>query len=133
MSQTLTLLRYDSSSNGTFGVLIHDGRWLCHTLEPACRDGCMFHAVRAGVYTLRQEYSPRFGRVLPTIIAAGRSGLRFHPGNMVADTQGCILPGKSRGVAAVYESRVALAELITYITTNHLDTLRVIDYETLSI
>lgn len=131
MSQTLTILRYESSQQGTFGVCLHDGRWLCHCIEPACRDGQRDHAVAAGVYELRCEWSPRFGRCLPTIIVPGRSGLRFHAGNFVSDTRGCVLPGKQRARGALYESAAALEELITYITINHLNQLHIIDYESL--
>lgn len=132
MSQTLTLLRYESGSQGTFGVLLHDGKWLCHSLEPACRDGKQYHAVSAGVYLLTMEWSPRFGKVLPTIIAPGRSGLRFHSGNYARETQGCVIVGNGRLLQSLSDSRAALDAIITYITTHQLNQLRVIDYESFS-
>lgn len=129
MENDLILLRYESSKNGTFGVLVHAGRWLCHTLEPADRSGAHNCAVSAGRYPFGWERSPRFGAVLPSFFVPGRSGLRFHAGNYARDTRGCVLVGESRGVSWLNNSRRALATLIDYLKQQCITHIRFIDYE----
>lgn len=128
----LTLLRYESSSMGTFGVLLHGSKWLCHTLEPADRSGHKNCAVASGAYPLIMEYSPRFGVLLPTIVAKGRSGLRFHAGNSVGETKGCVLPGKTRVGYGLLSSRVVLQDVISYISTHNITQIKIVNYEDIS-
>lgn len=128
----LTLLRYESSSTGTFGVLLHGSKWLCHTLEPADCSGRKNCGVTPGYYQLTMEYSTKFGRLLPTIVAPGRAGLRIHAGNYGHETRGCILVGKLRGYYSLVSSRVALDDVITYISTHNITQLKVINYDEIS-
>lgn len=132
MKNDLIILRYESGTAGTFGVAIHECTWLCHTLEPGQRDGRSGHAVKAGRYPLTLEWSPKFGRALPTIIAPGRSGLRFHQGNYVRDTSGCVLVGTARGERWLDYSSAALGSLLKYITTHNITHVTFIDYEMVS-
>lgn len=132
MKNDLTILRYESSASGTFGVLVHDGKWLGHTLEPANRDGLFHHAVTAGRYTMVLEYSPKFGRKLPTLIVNGRIGIRIHAGNYVSDTSGCILVGDTRGEKCLYHSTFALNRLVEYFITHHISHINIINYEDIS-
>lgn len=129
----LTLLRYESSSTGTFGVLLHGSKWLCHTLEPADRSGQKNCAVASGVYPLIMEYSPHFGVMLPTIVVKGRSGIRFHAGNSVGETKGCVLPGKTRVCYRLLSSRMALQDVITYLSTHNITQLKVVNYDEISL
>lgn len=128
----LTLLRYESSSLGTFGVLLHGSKWLCHTLEPHDRSGRTNCAVSSGLYPLIMEYSPHFGVMLPTIVAPGREGLRFHAGNFVRETRGCVLVGKQRTTSSLLSSKAALENVITYISTHNITSLKVINYDEIS-
>lgn len=128
----LTLLRYESSPMGTFGVLLHGSKWLCHTLEPADRSGHKNCAVASGVYPLIMEYSPHFGVMLPTIVVKGRSGIRFHAGNYVRETRGCVLTGAHRGYYCMINSRTALQDVITYISTHNITKLKVVNYDEIS-
>lgn len=114
----LTLYRYANDSDGTWGILTADGKWLCHTLEPINVDGGRNHGLLAGVYPLKMEWSPKFGRVLPTIVARGRSGIRIHEGNIVSETRGCPLVGLMRSRTAVLDSKKAIREVET-IATKH--------------
>lgn len=129
----MQLVRYESSSQyGTFGVLLNEGEWLCHTLEPSNRAGGANQAIKAGSYELNFEWSPKFQRNLPTIIVPHRKYLRIHVGNVVSETRGCVLVGKERGRSMVLRSRQALNELIDYIKEHNIKHIDIIDYERLS-
>ena len=132
MKNDLTILRYESGPTGTFGVALHGTRWLCHTLEPADRSGGFRCAIKAGRYKLTQEWSPKFGMFLPTIIVPGRSGLRIHAGNLVWETSGCIIVGNCRGSSYLQNSRATLSKLLGYIKEQHITHINIIDYETIS-
>lgn len=44
-------------------------------------------------------------------------GIRIHPGNIDADTEGCLLPGKTKSAEAVASSRIAFTALFDKIQT----------------
>lgn len=114
----LTIQRYARDSYGTWGVLLENDKWICHTLEPINADGGKNHALKRGIYEFGLEYSPKFGRVLPTIFARGRSGIRIHEGNIISETRGCPLVGLRRSGTAVLESRAAM-QIVQSIAANH--------------
>jgi len=114
----LTLYRYANDSDGTWGILVADDKWLCHTLEPINMDGSRNHAILPGIYPLIMEMSPKFGRVLPTIVAPGRPGIRIHEGNLVSETRGCPLVGLTRSRIAVLDSKKAISK-VESIATRH--------------
>jgi hypothetical protein len=73
--------------------------------------------IPAGDYKLQLTMSSRFGRILPLIynddaslsVKSGNvkwEGIRLHPGNTDADTEGCLLPGQ-KGRDIVLNSREA--------------------------
>jgi hypothetical protein len=65
-----------------------------------------------GRYEVRITHSPKFDRDLPLLIGVpGFEGVRIHPGNTAADTEGCLLPGRVRHGEAVQESRAAFVDL----------------------
>ena len=70
-------------------------------------------AIPEGRYRVRTTYSPRFRRDLPLVEnVPGFEGVRIHPGNTAADTEGCILPGSSRDPQGrVLDSRSAFRKL----------------------
>jgi len=62
--------------------------------------------------------SQRFGRPLPLLLnVPGFSGIRIHPGNTIADTEGCLLPGRLRAAQRVGDSRAAFDTLFQQITS----------------
>lgn len=99
----------------TTGQLSVDGVHECFTLEDAVREGPKVPgrtAIPTGRYEVAVTLSQRFGRQLPILLdVTGFSGVRIHPGNTAADTEGCILVGHSRGLDSVLDSRLAMAAL----------------------
>lgn len=70
-------------------------------------------AIPYGRYRLAWTPSTRFGRhTLELLSVPGFGGIRIHPGNTEADTEGCILPGLSiMDREAVGNSKMAVAKL----------------------
>ena len=65
-----------------------------------------------GTYKVVVNYSNRFKRNLPLLLnVPGFEGIRLHPGNSDADTEGCPLPGVTRTKDFVSSSRVAFNKL----------------------
>lgn len=100
----LTLIRTDMNADKTFGLLDIDGGFFCHTLEDADRKlesgGEKVYgktAIPRGTYQVVVDYSNRFKRLMPRLVAVpGFTGIRIHTGNTAADTDGCILVGDRR-------------------------------------
>jgi hypothetical protein len=116
----LKLVRDIAGADCTLGTLSVDGRFQCFTCEDVERlDGPKIHgktAIPRGRYNVAITHSNRFKRSLPLLIdVPGFSGIRIHPGNTAADTEGCILPGTRRTLAGVIESRVAFEALFAKI------------------
>lgn len=100
---TLTLMRQPATDDTILGRLAINGVFECFTLEGADV------AIPCGTYPVVITYSHRFQRMLPLVQnVAGRSGIRIHPGNTEADTEGCILVGASKVGASVMHSRAAM-------------------------
>lgn len=118
----LRLVREPTIDGVTFGVLFVDGRFECFTLEDAIREipgqpvsswkVAQQTAIPAGRYRLIITPSHRFQRPLPLLVdVPGFAGVRMHPGNTVADTEGCVLVGKDRQAGRVLQSRIAFEAL----------------------
>jgi len=109
MDPVVELIRLDTSVDGTFGVLKINKAVLCVTLEPP--DLLNAHnqsSIPAGQYCLARMMSGRYGETFEVCDVPGRTLVRIHPGNRVADTAGCILVaqhfGKLHGDRAVLNS-----------------------------
>lgn len=104
----------------TIGRVFVNGSFLCNTLEPIDRH--LFQgqpiaeiakikipkktAIPTGTYRLQISYSPKFKRDLIEILdVPGFSGVRFHAGNKVTDTEACVLPGMNTAIGMVTDSR----------------------------
>lgn len=112
----LRLNRIEHNPNFTIGELYVDGKWECFTLEDTVRPlGEKVYgqtAIPVGQYRVTVNLSNRFKRLLPLIQDVPQfEGVRIHPGNRPADTEGCILVGRSRGTGEIYESKLAFNAL----------------------
>lgn len=112
--------RMDSNDSRTIGRLYFPDGVECFTLEDPVREvvGQPVEtwkiygetAIPRGRYRVVRDWSNRFKRILPRLLAVpGFSGIRIHPGNTAEDTEGCILVGETRGADHVYRSRIAMA------------------------
>lgn len=119
----IELKREPSTDSGTFGKLYVDGMFSCHSLEDETREveGQPVAqwkikgetAIPKGRYKVIINHSNRFKRELPLLLKVpGFDGIRIHPGNTEADTEGCILVGTERNATAVLNSRVAFNDLM---------------------
>jgi hypothetical protein len=73
-------------------------------------------AIPAGRYKVIVNESPKFKRRLPRLLNVPFfEGILIHRGNTVADTDGCILPGKNDKVGWVSNSTAAEEALIKLI------------------
>lgn len=113
----LTLERLQLDPDVTIGSLDVDGDWACWTCEDTVREGPKVAgrtAIPFGRYSVTITWSPRFQRFLPYLAdVPGFEGIRIHPGNTAADTEGCILPGLDRLAKSVGRSRAAFQDLFT--------------------
>lgn len=104
----------------TIGVMSIDGKRFCETLEDTDRGlkksmstGEIAEikvkgqtAIPSGRYQVLLTYSPKFRKDMPLISGVpDYSGVRIHPGNTAADTEGCVLVGENKAVGKVLNSR----------------------------
>ena len=118
----LRLERSPSHLTCTTGSLFVNGEFECATLEDVVREipGVPVErwkikgktAIPAGTYAVQLTMSNRFKRVLPLLVAVpGFEGVRIHPGNTSADTEGCILVGLGHADDRITDSRAAFDAL----------------------
>lgn len=110
------------TDKSTISEVSVDGVFECYFLEDVVREkpGVPVSewkvphetAIPQGRYRIERTMSARFGKVLPILIGVpGYSGVRIHPGNTEKDTEGCLLPGETKGEDVVRDSRLAFAAL----------------------
>lgn len=115
----MKLIRTETGDEGTFGLLLYDGRVL-YTGELPWRDNERGKScIPAGIYDVFMRVSSRFGRVYEVKDVTGRTAILLHNGNWCGDdalgfkthVDGCILLGLDRGRLdgqnAVFSSRRA--------------------------
>jgi hypothetical protein len=102
------------TEHSTIGDLLIDGEFLCFTLEDPVRDIKIpgETAIPYGRYKVIITHSNRFKRLLPLLLNVPNfEGIRIHPGNTAADTEGCILVADTKGPDFVGCSRSAFNRL----------------------
>ena len=117
MTWELYLRRLWLTQNSTIGILGTPDDWQCYVLEDVVRIGPKVYgrtAIPAGRYEIVITYSNRFKRPLPLLLRVpGFEGIRIHPGNTAADTEGCLLPGTTMSEDAVSQSRLAFGQILS--------------------
>ena len=114
MDYLIELHRRWPKANYTIGDVYLAGKKFCNSLEPPVKgDGVV--AIPPGLYEIdvtivspkykERSWAKKYGGIVPTITnVPGRDRILIHPGNTVADTSGCILPGVNRAKGKVLES-----------------------------
>lgn len=88
-----TLVRYTRTEKSILGSLYLNGAFICYTLENAVK------AIPAGLYSIENSKSPKFGRELPLLFSdkvPSRRGVRIHAGNTYQNSAACVLVGMKR-------------------------------------
>lgn len=122
----MQLERVQQDADVTIGALACDGAFVCWVCEDAVREvpGQPVEAwkvpgktaIPTGHYRIDVTMSARFKRLLPILVAVpGFEGVRIHPGNSAADTEGCLLPGRVRLGKSVGQSVLAFNDLFARI------------------
>ena len=115
----LDLRRIWLTKESTIGQLYINGEFECYICEDRYRPPPepkvpSLTCIPCGRYEIIVNRSPRFNRDLPLLLnVPGFSGIRIHPGNTAADTEGCLLPGAIREGTRVLESRRAFERLFS--------------------
>ncbi|MCC2546431.1 DUF5675 family protein [Hymenobacter sp. BT175] len=117
---TLVVTRKWLSKKCTVGQLTLNGILFCYTLEDVVRKSgeAKVHsatAIPAGTYPVILNISNRFKKLMPLVQnVPGFAGVRIHPGNTAADTQGCLLVGLSKMQTndKIYNSQAAYEQLM---------------------
>ena len=110
----LRVKRLEFSDDSTIGELSVDGQFECYTLEDKVRPVKIMGktAIPAGRYEVVINFSQRFQKPLPLLLKVPNfEGVRIHPGNVSANTEGCILVGDTKGVDFIGNSRLAFNPL----------------------
>ncbi len=121
MTERIQLRRRHIGPDSTFGELYGpDGSFWAHTLEDPVRNVKVAGktAIPAGTFEVVVAWSPKYQRQMPRLLSVPFfEGVLIHPGNDVADTEGCILVGDDdpRTPAFLDRSRVAFDRLFPLI------------------
>ncbi len=123
----LKLKRTIHTGKTTTGELWLNGRFECWTLEAPDRDLhqhlplveitrrklLMTTAIPTGQYEMTLNWSNRWKMYMPLVMdVPGFAGVRLYADHVAASTDGCILLGCSTGQNNVYNSRMALRNLL---------------------
>lgn len=88
----------DNFDYGVFGVLMINGEIFCVTLEPyEWQNQKSISCIPAGQYECVRIVSPKFGTTYEIINVPNRSDILFHAGNVLQDTEGCIIVAEKFG------------------------------------
>lgn len=89
-----------------------------YALEPPWRNNqAKISSITTGIFSLKPRTSSKHGEHLILENTQygdlkGRDFVLIHPGNFPKDTEGCILPGKTRGKDYVGQSKIAEREIL---------------------
>lgn len=88
----ITLKRFSYNDHDTLGEINMPGVFHCYTLEPSNSSGK--GCIALGRYEVKMQYSPHFNKAMPHLQEVQKfTDILIHPGNVAADTHGCICVG----------------------------------------
>lgn len=124
MIPILELIRLETSLEGTFGVLKINKRIFCVTLELPNRLNLRnMSCIPEQQYICQKYLSPTYGDTYYVKNVPNRSTILFHPGNLIENTEGCILIaeyfGELKEQRAILNSRKVFKEFMV-ICESHL-------------
>ena len=124
------IIRVEVGQEGTFGVLLLDGKTYCVTLELPWRGNAQnVSSIPANRYICRRTVSPlitkitggKWNETFEITGIPGRTGVLLHSGTFVENTHGCVLLasayGKLRGERAILNTGATFDDFLT-ITRN---------------
>jgi hypothetical protein len=126
----LTLKRFSTDNDGTYGVILAGTKPILLTLEESWKGNRQNEScIPSGLYTCKRVISPNFGETFEITGVVDRDDILFHPGNTEINTLGCILTGSEWGTlkaedddtgetedqAAVLESQKAFKKFMSYL------------------
>ena len=112
------LVRFQLDPDVTLGEVTIGGKHICWTCEDAEREVKIMHetCIPRGRYKIIRTFSNRFQVTMPLLVdVPGFEGIRIHPGNTAANTDGCILPGLVTWAKGVGESQLAYREVLKWL------------------
>lgn len=100
MTMQILITRNWPKKDYTVGRILVNGEFVCNSLElpVKTKEGDKGSRIPAGTYTVKKRFSPKFKRQVLWITRNGDTAFNyrfilFHAGNIVNDTQGCVLTG----------------------------------------
>lgn len=115
--RNVEIVRLETSNHGTFGTIKVDKKIVAVTLEPPENfNQKNISCIPVSQYKCSPYRSSRYGQTFIIESVPGRSGILFHAGNYVHDTDGCILVGNhivtNQKGRCLVNSRDALTRLL---------------------
>jgi hypothetical protein len=96
MIPSCRIYRHETSGQGTLGLLMINDVIFCATMErPDLQNAPDISSIPTGQYTCIRVNSGKYGATFEVANVHGRSKIRFHWGNFVDETEGCVLLGQS--------------------------------------
>lgn len=112
----IILQRLTTSKEGTYGVLLINGRPYFTTLELPWKDNLRnISCIPPGMYKAKRMYSEKFKKIVFVLEnVPDRDLIEIHIGNKIEDTEGCILLGTEYNVMSVgiVNSRAAFSDFM---------------------
>ncbi len=136
MEKTLTIVRVASLDEGTFGVMLYDGKPFAVTGErPWLENRKSVSCIPTGTYMCQRYKSAKYPDTFEIIDVPSRTFVLFHKGNFpLKDSEGCILVAEKfeevDGKVAVLESGHGFEEFIKKLKDVCTFTLQIVEIRT---
>ena len=136
MLPDVLLVRQETSKkSGTFSSMSIGGELVFFVIEPWKNQNRDFAScIPAQVYACEKVLSNRFGyETFNVLDVPGRENIIFHHGNVLKDTEGCLLPGLGigypyTGVRGVINSKNAMKKMMKLLEEINRFRLRIVEW-----